>query len=82
MLLNDRGTYPTLGSWAGQLGWAHENHLLADGRRRPHPQFVAGPLADDGIHEELLDELAVPGLLSVANKRSTHRRQGVAEGGN
>ena len=63
MLLNDRGAYPTLGSWAGQPLGAHENHLLADGRRRPHPHLMPGPLQEDGIHEELLYELAIPGLL-------------------
>ena len=39
----------------------HEYHLLADGRRRAHPHLMPRPLQDDGVHEELLDELAIPG---------------------
>ena len=51
----------TLCNNAGQLGFLYENHLLADGRRRPHPHLMPGPLQDNGVHEELLYELAIPG---------------------
>ena len=63
------------GGHAVQLGWAtrlgspaHENHLFANGRRRAHPHLMPGPLQYNGIHEELLDELAIPGAALCTNK--------------
>merc|ERR1719311_2016950 len=38
----------------------YENHLFANGRRRAHPHFMPGPLQYNRVHQELLDELAIP----------------------